>query len=55
MKEIEILSQTTHTLAVLTHYNTTDEFCDFLIEKGREIVCVSYGYFNELDLVVYEI
>lgn len=55
MKQIEILTQTKHVIEVLTHYNVTDEFCDFLISKGREIVCVSYGFYNELDLIVYEV
>lgn len=55
MKQIEFFCKGTHTIEVLTHYNTTEEFCEFLKKIGRNIVSISYGYYNQLDLIVYEV
>lgn len=38
----------------LVAYEMTDELADFLIGKGKTIICISYGYTNGFDLVIWE-
>lgn len=40
--------------SVLTHYDYTDEFEEFLTSRGKRVIMIHYGYFNEFDLVVYD-
>lgn len=37
----------------LIHYNYTDELFDYLKLCGRIVYRVHYGYYNELDLIVW--
>ena len=37
----------------LMHYDMIEEFFDFLNSKGRTVYRVHYGYFGELDLIVW--
>ena len=35
------------------HYNLTDEFFEYLLSRGRIVYRVHYGYYNDLDLIVW--
>ena len=53
--KIEVYNTGEKTVQILIHYSDTDEFIKFLEYRGRNVLSVFYGAFNESDLVTYEI
>lgn len=37
----------------LMHYSMVDDFANYLQKQGRNILFISYGFYNELDLIVW--
>lgn len=44
-----------NTKTILTLYHITDEVADKLQKDGYKIICISYGYQNFYDLIIYEV
>ena len=44
-----------NTMQVAIHCSLTEEFLDFLKSRNKRIIIVAYGYYNEIDLITYEV
>lgn len=53
--KLEVYFQDERFLQVLVDDDLTDEFLNFLDLRGKKVFMISYGYFNNFNLISYEV